>query len=71
MIWGDPDRPLRTINRKKQKTERKDMKASKEEVELPVAAGDVASLQKQQWDQRANGSSPELWAVTPQRWAGL
>ena len=29
---------------------RKDMKVSKEEVELPVAAGDVASLQKRQWD---------------------
>ena len=50
MIWGDLDRPLRTINKKKQKTERKDMKVSKEEVELPVAAGDVASLQKRQWD---------------------
>lgn len=46
MIPGDPDRPLRTINKKKQKTERKDMKVSKEEIKLSVVAGDVTSLQK-------------------------
>lgn len=48
MIQGDLDRPLRTINKKKQKTERNDVKVSKEEIKLSVGAGDVTSLQKWQ-----------------------
>lgn len=43
MIQDDLALPLRTINNKKQKRERK---VSKEEIKLSLAAGDVTSLQK-------------------------
>ena len=43
MIQDDLALPLRTINKKKQKRERK---VSKEEVKLSLAAGGVTSLQK-------------------------